>query len=208
MQHLQRRWRPAVPLSLFGAVVSAAIGAASAPAGEGPNIAATRAQLELSDAPDRAMNVLAVVNELKTRPSDRPAKPARVTMVGQIGGMPNLWPDTHPDFPWFAGQASFFLVDSKVAAQFADHARNHGGSHQCTFCKSLAAKNAQAVAVVSLIDEQGKVLRIDSRQLLGLREGQTVTVCGKAELLGGTVLVVHADGIYPGGPRVARKPSR
>ena len=56
-----------------------------------------------------------------------------VVVVGQIGGMPNVWTDTHPDFPWYAGQSSFFLVDTKIAAQFATHAKKHGGNHSCAF---------------------------------------------------------------------------
>jgi hypothetical protein len=110
--------------------------------------------------------------------------------------MPNVWTDTHPDFPWYAGQASFFLVDKKIAAQFAAHAKQHGGNHNCAFCQSLAAKNAHAAAVVNLVDDQGEILRIDSRELLGLKENQTVVVRGTAKLLGGRLLVIDATGIH------------
>ena len=110
--------------------------------------------------------------------------------------MPNVWPETHPDFPWYKGQASFFLVDSKIASQFATHAKKHSGNHNCSFCQSLARKNAGAIAVVNLTDEQGETLRIDSRELLDLDEGTTVAVRGKAKLLGGRLLVIDADGIH------------
>jgi len=172
-------------------------------------LAAHRARLQMTEAPERAAHVVAVLQQLKSRPKQSGrAEMANVTVVGQIGGMPNPWADTHPDFPWFAGQGSFFLIDSKVAAQFATHAKHHGGDHNCAFCRSLAAKNAHAVAVVNLVDDAGKIIRIDSRELLGLQEGQTVTVHGRAELLGGTMLIVHAEGVYAGDSRVARNPAQ
>jgi hypothetical protein len=110
--------------------------------------------------------------------------------------MPNVWPETHPDFPWYKGQASFFLVDAKVAAQFATHAKKHGGNHNCSFCQSLARKNANAIAVVNLTDAEGNTLRIDARELFDLNENATVVVRGKARLLAGRLLVIDADGIY------------
>lgn len=209
MQWLQRRRCFLVQLGLVGAVaLAAAMYAPNSMAADGSDIASHRTRLDLPEKPDRAMNVLAVLEQLKAESKRGAASIEIVTVVGQIGGMPNPWTETHPDFPWFAGQASFFLLDKKVAAQFAHHAQNHGGNHQCAFCKSLAAKNAHAAAVVNLVDEQGKILKIDARDLLDLREGQTVTIRGRAELLGGTMLVLHADGIHLGGPRIARKPAR
>jgi hypothetical protein len=82
------------------------------------------------------------------------------------------------------------------SAQFASHAKKHGGNHSCAFCQSLAAKNAHAAAIVNLVDQQGEIMRIDSRELLGLKENQTVAVRGTAKLLGGRLLVIDATGIY------------
>jgi hypothetical protein len=159
--------------------------------------AAQRTRLELAQLPENAQHVLAVQKQLVAAKKDpNAAKMVPVVLVGQIGGMPNVWSDTHPDFPWYAGQSSFFLVDQKVAAQFASHAKKHGGNHSCAFCQSLAAKNAHAAAVVNLVDERGKILRVDSRELLGLKENQTVVVRGTAKLLGGRLLVIDATGIH------------
>jgi hypothetical protein len=165
-------------------------------AGE-PEVAAHRARLQLAEKPADAQQVAAVQKQLAA--AKRQAGAANehdVVVAGQIGGMPNVWPETHPDFPWYNGQASFFLVDSKVAAQFATHAKHHGGNHNCSFCQSLARKNAHAIAVVNLVDEAGKPIAIDSRELLGLKESHTVVVRGKAKLLGGRLLVINADGIH------------
>jgi hypothetical protein len=160
-------------------------------------IAAHQARLQIADAPKESQAVLEVQKELvAAKRQAAPTNPREVLVVGQIGGMPNVWPETHPDFPWYKGQASFFLVDTKVAAQFATHAKQHGGNHNCSFCQSLARKNASAIAVVNLTDEQGKTLRIDARELLGLKENSTIVVRGKAKLLSGRLLVIDADGIH------------
>jgi hypothetical protein len=162
-----------------------------------PNIAKQQARLQLREQPARPQQVLSVQKQLVSARRQQATSPSvEVTLVGQIGGMPNVWPQEHKNFPWYDGQASFFLVDSKVAAQFAAHAKKHGGSHNCAFCQSLAEKNAHAIAVVNFVDEQGQILPIDARQLLDVKERQTVVVRGKAKLLGGRMLVVDADGIY------------
>lgn len=159
-----------------------------------PIDARQRALLQLAVTPDAAENVVTIQKQLAAvRKKSGVASTREVVVVGQIGGMPNVWPDQHPEFPWYAGQASFFLVDSKVASQFASHARQHGGDHNCAFCRSLAAKNAHAIAVVNLVDAKGEVIRTDARQLLKLAEGQTVVVRGTAKLLGGSLLVIDAD---------------
>jgi hypothetical protein len=184
--------RAAVPTLLAFGLLFAAHAAAVSPS----DLAGHRARLRLAEAPREYQDVLAVQQKLAAE-AKQPggAKTQEVVLVGQIGGMPNVWPDTHPHFPWYAGQASFFLVDAKIAAQFASHAKAHGGE-DCAFCRSLAAKNAHAAAVVNLVDPQGKILEIDARQLLPLKERQTVIIRGRAKLLAGTLLVVDADGIY------------
>jgi hypothetical protein len=161
--------------------------------------ASHRSRLTISEEPKDAQQVLFVQKTMAAaRTKANPAETRVVTVVGQIGGMPNVWPDLHPNFPWYQGQASFFLVDKKIAAMFTEHAKQHGGSTaNCSFCQSLAAKNANAIAVVNLVDEQGEILRMDTRELLGLKENQTVVIHGKARLLGGSMLVIDADGVFP-----------
>jgi hypothetical protein len=180
-------------LAVWGLVLG---GAAVAWAVSGPELAGHRARLQLAELPREQQDVLAIQQQFAAE-RGRPEAPKTrdVVLVGQIGGMPNVWPETHPHFPWYAGQASFFLVDSKVAEQFAAHAKAHGGE-ECAFCRQLAARNAHAAAVVNLVDPEGQILKIDARELLGLKERQTVVVRGKARLLAGTLLIVDADGVY------------
>jgi hypothetical protein len=194
-----------IPLLAAALVASAAHNCVAA---DNAAAATHRARLTLAEPPRDAEPVLAVYKHLaseKNRPGGSTARD--VVVVGTVGGMPNIWPDTHPHFPWYPGQASFFMVDNKIAQQMAGHAKHHGGHDDCVFCRQLAAKNANAVAVVNLVDPQGKTLPIDLKQVIDLKEGQTVTIRGKAKLLAGSLLQIDADGIYvnPHAPvRVAR----
>ena len=182
------------PLLATGAVLAST---AVVLATENVNLSAHKSRLRLELPPGDAAQVLDLQKRFVIARNEPDAPTTReVVVTGQIGGMPNVWPETHPDFPWYRGQASFFLVDSKMAAQFAAHTRRHGGGDQCAFCKGLAAKNAHAIAVVNFVDEHGQVLRVDARKLLDLKENQTVTVRGKAKLLAGRMLVIDADGIF------------
>jgi hypothetical protein len=161
------------------------------------SLAVLQSRLRLAQPPGAAVQVLDLQKRLVSAKNDPDAsKTLEVAVTGRIGGMPNVWPETHPDFPWYRNQASFFLVDQKMAAEFAAHARRHGGGEGCTFCKGLAARNAHAIAVVNFVDENGEILRFDTRVLLDLEENQQVTVRGKARLLAGRMLVIDADGIF------------
>ena len=108
----------------WSAAVLALISANQCIAAENSEIAAHQARLQIADVPKDPQGVLAVQKELVAAKRQAAASNSReVVVVGQIGGMPNVWPETHPDFPWYKGQASFFLVDTKVASQFATHAK-------------------------------------------------------------------------------------
>jgi len=160
--------------------------------------ASQRSRLTMKEEPKDAQQIVFVQKTMAAAQTKaNPNETREVTVVGQIGGMPNVWPDLHPTFPWYEKQASFFVVDKKIAGTFAEHAKHHGGnSSNCAFCQSLAAKNATAVAVINLVDENGEIIRVDARELLGLKENQTVVIRGKARLLGGSMLVIDADGVY------------
>ncbi|MEO0532007.1 MAG: hypothetical protein AAF266_15750 [Planctomycetota bacterium] len=145
------------------------------------------------------VDVLATVDP--SEEADAAAEPSnRVVLVGQVGGMPNPWgAETEPDFPWKAGQATFFLVDPATADEFASHSEEAGDDHaaDCPFCARDAASKANAVAVVSFPSEADPTtpVAIDARDLFGIKQGDMVVVRGEAELVG-DVLVVTADGIF------------
>jgi hypothetical protein len=189
------------PRRVFAVCAIAAIAAASASLGLAAgsvDVKSQRSRLAIGEEPKNSEQVLTVQKSMVADASKPNAPQKRdVVITGQIGGMPNLWPDQHPKFPWYEKQASLFLVDSKIAAQFATHAKNHGGNHHnCAFCQALAAKNAHAIAVVNFVDEKGDIIRVNPRELLDLKENQTITIRGKARLLGGSMLVIDADGVF------------
>jgi hypothetical protein len=151
-----------------------------------------RDRLLLDAEPAGALDVLAARAQ-----AGQPDAAREVVVVGRIGGMPNPWPDSHGEYPWYPGQASLFLADLDTSRQFAGHVAQHGtNTSDCLFCRRLAEKNATSIAVVNFVDAAGHVLPTDARELLDLRAGQTIVVRGRAELLGGTLLVVNADGVY------------
>lgn len=185
---------------VFAIIATMALAAAGgrAVAAGSVDVKGQRSRLTVGEEPKNADQVL-TVQKAMVADASKPNAPQKrdVVITGQIGGMPNLWPDQHPKFPWYEKQASLFLVDNKVAAQFAAHAKSHGGNHHnCAFCQALAAKNAHAIAVINFVDEKGDIIRVNPQELLGLKENQTITIRGKARLLGGSMLVIDADGIY------------
>jgi hypothetical protein len=167
-----------------------------------------RSRLELASEPadpvtplDWRERVTAAEADPNDESADAPASTdggaGGVVLVGQVGGMPNPWGEAEPNFPWKAGQATFFLVDPSVAAEFADHQHAEGEDHaDCPFCAREATAKADGVAAVNVLGSDGKPVGIDARELLGLKEGDVVVVRGAATLLGGELLVLDADGVY------------
>ena len=87
-----------------------------------------------------------------------------VVVVGRIGG---------GVMPWIEGRAAFLLVDEGAPMPCEDD--------QCgPECKHCAQEIAECTTVVKFMDEQGKTLSIDSRELLGIKEEETVVVRGEA----------------------------
>ncbi len=155
-------------------------------------IDAARAQLILAEEPTGA------VTPLDLREQEGGFQPGHVVLVGQIGGVPNPWKGIETNFPWRSGEATFFLVDPGTAAEFADHsADDPDHAENCPFCARRAEDSANAVAVVTFLDQQGEPYAADAEQLLTLKKGATVVVSGLAKLVGETkTLVVEADGLY------------
>jgi hypothetical protein len=159
--------------------------------GEARLASVQRDRLQLAAEPVGAQDVLAARGSAKANPGQE------IVLVGRIGGMPNPWPDTHKSYPWYPGQASLFLVDLDTSDEFMPHMKKHGwDTAYCAFCRRKAEKKATSIAVVNFVDDAGNILPVDARELLNVRDGQTIVVHGTAELLGGTMLVVNADGVY------------
>jgi hypothetical protein len=106
-----------------------------------------------------------------------------VVVTGRIGGGID---------PWIEGRAAFVLVDPLVAALAAE------GGEICSDeeCSCLSEKLDGATVVVKFVDEDGKTLPIDARELLGVKVMQNLVVKGKAKRTNGADLTVQATGIF------------
>ena len=117
-------------------------------------------------------------------------------MVGHIGGLANPWGKVQPDYPFAKTQAVFFLADPQAVVENAESGHAHAPGEECAFCAAHAVDKADMIAMVQMVDQHGKVLPTDVRQLLDVKENDTVVVRGKARVTDGGILVVDAQGVY------------
>ena len=132
----------------------------------------------LTEEPEGAADVIAVRKLVKDQQD--------VLIVGRIGGKKN---------PWIRGVAAFPIVDRSLAS--CDE-KGHNCPHPWDFCCS--SNLPKAMVLVTIVDENGAIVRKDPRELLGVKELDTVVVQGKArrDKAGNVVIVasklhVHTD---------------
>ena len=108
-----------------------------------------------------------------------------VVVVGRIGGSHN---------PWVEGSAAFSIVDRSLKAC------SDIEGDQCPapwdYCCESADNLAASTALVKLVDENGQLVKTDARELLNVKELQTVVVRGKAKRDDAGNLTVLASEIY------------
>jgi hypothetical protein len=130
----------------------------------------------LSDEPDDAIGVI------EARESAVDGAP--ITVVGRIGGTTT---------PWVNGRAAFTLLDASMV--LVAEGTDAGEGQICTG-DCCAAERAHATMLVKILDENGRVLAADSRQLLGLAENDMVVVCGKATKDKSGNVALIADAVF------------
>ncbi|MBX3411330.1 MAG: hypothetical protein KF708_01340 [Pirellulales bacterium] len=95
--------------------------------------------------------------------------------------------------PFVQGQAAFTLTDA-----FGDAAHGGDGGHDpanCPFCKRRASQ-PESKAIVQFLDEQGKVVPIDARELFDLKPNQVVVIEGEATVDPLNVMFVAAKAMH------------
>jgi hypothetical protein len=107
-----------------------------------------------------------------------------VVVVGRIGGDVN---------PWVEGRAAFSLVDLSLKA--CSDIPGDGCPTPWDYCCETD-KLGKARTLVKLVGADGKPLASDARQLLGVKELQTLVVKGKAQRDDAGNLTILASGIY------------
>lgn len=113
-----------------------------------------------SEAPEKALDVVAARKNAKNG--------EQISVVGRIGGRKN---------PWIKGAAAFSIADRSLKAC------NERDDDACKTpwdycCESNVPKSS---LLVMFVDESGKPIRRDARELLGVAELQTVVVTGTAK---------------------------
>ena len=107
-----------------------------------------------------------------------------IAVLGRIGGSVD---------PWVSGRAAFQIVDPTLVPC------NEKPGDSCTtpwdYCCDTD-KLPKSMATVKFVDEAGKTIDTDARQLLGLKELTRVVVKGKAQRDEAGNLTVLASGVY------------
>jgi hypothetical protein len=107
-----------------------------------------------------------------------------IVLVGRIGGSVN---------PWVEGRAAFSIVDPTLKA-CSDIPGDECKKPWDYCCETH--KLPTSTAFVKFVDNDGRPLKADARELLSLKELQTVVVRGKAQRDEAGNLTVLADGLF------------
>ena len=107
-----------------------------------------------------------------------------VVLVGKIGGSEN---------PWIEGRAIFTLVDESLKS--CDQIPGDNCPVPWDYC-CATDKLKDASALITMVDENGKPIKIDARELLGVRELTQVVVKGKAKRDDAGNLTILANGVF------------
>ena len=162
------------PLILMAGLFSAGCGASSAESSAIGSDSMAKIDGEkylLSEEPEGAIGVI--------RARQKASNNDELVVVGRIGG---------GVAPWIDGRAAFVLVDPSSGLT-ADDACDEQ-------CNCHAEELADATTVVKVVDAQGRVLAVDARKLLGLKELEMVVVKGRAQRDQAGNLSLLASGIY------------
>jgi len=139
------------------------------------NLTAYQAKFSLTDEPEGAIGVLAAREKSKTDDT--------IVVVGRIGGTAK---------PWIEGRAAFVMADASIVTEETGHCEEGCTDACCAHLKELKG----FTALVKIVDEEGRTLPADARQLFAVSERDMVVVRGRAQRDDGGNLTILADGVY------------
>jgi hypothetical protein len=125
-----------------------------------PSTAETESTMLLKQEPAGAVDVLALRKDAKDQDD--------VVVVGRIGGRRD---------PWVKGTAAFPIVDRSLRP--CDEIPGDTCPTPWDYC--CEADLPDATVLVTFVDSSGRVIKEDPRELLNVKELQTVVVQGKAK---------------------------
>ena len=149
------------------------VGCSSQP--ESPPVASGGSEYLLTAEPSGAQEVLQAISDA--------GNDEEVVVVGRIGGEVN---------PWVEGLAAFSIVDRKLKA--CNDIEGDNCATPWDYC--CEAELAKSKTLVEIVDGNDSTVKTDARQLLNLKELQTVVVKGKAARDEANNLTVLATGVY------------
>jgi hypothetical protein len=164
----------ALLMLISGLVISSGCG--TSPDATSKPVSVDASLYKLAEEPDGAVGVIAA------RESAEDGAP--LVLVGRIGGCAK---------PWVEGRAAFTLLDASmsVVAEGEDTAEGEICTGDC-----CATERLDCTTLVKVVDEQGKILSVDSRDLFGLKESDMVVVQGTAKKDESGNFVMLAKGIF------------
>jgi len=117
-----------------------------------------------------------------------------VVVVGTIGGSVK---------PWIEGRAGFWIVDPSLPSCKNMEMEGEVCPTPWDYCCTPKEMLVKAMATVKVVDANGQTVPTDARELLGVKELQTVVVKGRAKRDDEGNLTVLAEGVYrrPDDPR-------
>jgi hypothetical protein len=157
---------------VFGLLIASVI--AGCGESQGPAASATANAYRLQAEPAGATDVVKAKEAAKDN--------GEIVIVGRIGGDAK---------PWIDGVAAFTIVD--VSLEPCDE--KEGCETPWDYCCEVDAAN-KAKAMIKVVDAQGNLVATDARELLAVKELNTVVVHGKARRDDAGNLTVLADGIF------------
>lgn len=118
-------------------------------------------QFKLAEEPDGAVGVIAARESVEDG--------APLVLVGRIGGSAK---------PWIDGRAAFTLLDASMSV--VDEGEDSEAGELC-IGDCCATDRLNCTTLVKVVDEQGRLVPIDSRELLGLKESDMIVAQGTAK---------------------------
>ena len=144
-----------------------------------PEVTKLRDGLMLNEAPEEVLAIIEAKEKVKETPSE-------VAVMAEV---------TSGDHAvWEEGRAVFAI--SEILEEDSSHGGEGHDPSTCPFCKRRQAALEDTRAMVQIVDEQGNVIDMDARKLLGIKEKQQLIVRGQGELDQLGNLVVSANGVY------------
>ena len=138
---------------------------------------AAAAKFLLATEPAGAKNVADVREQAKDKDE--------VVLVGRIGGDRD---------PWVEGTAAFKITDLKCVP--CSERPGDDCKWPWDYCCEPAEVLKKSVALVQIVDDQGKVIQQDAKKSLGFKELQTLVIQGVAERDQDNNLTVNAKKVF------------